>query len=404
MRVLFVTPYVPSLIRIRPYNWIRGLCAAGHEISLFTLVSGAADRAALGDIMRFCAEITTEPMPRWRPLWNGVRALPGQDPLQLAWSRHPRLTRRIQAAVAARDFDIAHIEHMRGACFAPSLVPLPTVYDAVDSITFLQEQTRHLGPRPLDRWLAAFEVERSRRFEQEVIGRFDRVLVSASVDADYFRPSTASAGAERVVVLPNSVDLDRFHARSDGRDPATLIFSGKMSYHANIAAVHRLVSDILPVVWTRRQDVRLVIAGSSPPRSVTRLARDPRVTVTGYVADIGSWLRRATLAVCPTTYSAGSQNKVLEAMASGVPVVASRAATKALEAAPGTDYRLADDDETFAGEILDLLASPSAREALAAQGRIYVTAHHDATVLGQRLDAVYSSVRSAASPRRNPVP
>jgi glycosyltransferase involved in cell wall biosynthesis len=115
------------------------------------------------------------------------------------------------------------------------------------------------------------------------------------------------------------VDLEFFRPQVVPRDPATLIFTGKMSYHANLAAALDLIRDIMPRIWAHRPEVRVQIVGRNPPAWLRRAARDPRVEIVGTVPDLRPYLARATLAVCPLRYAVGIQNKVLEARPWGLP-------------------------------------------------------------------------------------
>ena len=105
------------------------------------------------------------------------------------------------------------------------------------------------------------------------------------------------------------------------RDGRTVIFTGKMSYHANVAGALYFAHEVLPRIWQRDPQVRFQIVGKDPPQAVQQLARDARIEVTGYVKDLRPYLAQATVAVCPVAYAVGIQNKVLEAMAMQVPVV-----------------------------------------------------------------------------------
>src|SRR5205807_2428662 len=125
-------------------------------------------------------------------------------------------------------------------------------------------------------------------------------------------------------VIPNGVDMEHFQPDAE-RQPPSLVFSGKMSYHANVTAVLYFVREILPRVRAVEPHVRLRIVGSNPPPEIRRLATDPLITVTGYVPDVQEAVRGAAVAVCPVTVKVGIQNKVLEAMAMGLPVVSTRA-------------------------------------------------------------------------------
>lgn len=364
-------------------------------------MSDAADRAALEEIRPYCRSISPFEMPRWQPLRNCVRAVTSGEPFQLAWSRHDSMAAALRASVIDGGFDVAHIEHLRAACFAPALTELPVVYDAVDSIALLFEQTRRAGLRRADRWRARLDLNRTRRFERGMLATFDRVLVSSPVDLTHLRDEAPSAEvASRLALLPNPVDLEYFRPGTGHREPATLIFTGKMSYHANVAAVDQLVRHIMPRVWQQRADVHVLLVGQAPGPELTAMANDPRVTVTGYVPDLRPSFARATLAVCPMTYGVGIQNKVLEAMAAGVPVLASHRAVEALNAEPGRDLAVADSVEDFVTAILRLLASPGDRSFLAARGRAYVAAHHMGSVLGRRLEAIYRQAIYSRRARR----
>ncbi len=390
MRVLFVSSSVPSPLRSRPYAWIKSLAALGHDVELFTLSRNGRDAAALADVRRYCASVTVEPLPSWRPWLNGLQTLADRDPFQVTASRHPVFAEKVRTAAAGGVADVAHIEHPAAACFAPMVSPLPTVYDAVGSFGQLAHDTRRCGPRSADRWGAAIELRRTRAFEREMLYRFERVLVSSPIDGSRLRDAAATAAAaSRLVIVPSPVDLDYFRPGDGAREPATLLFLGTMSFHANVAAVRRLVVHIMPRVWQERPDVRVLIVGRGPGREVRAFARDSRIAVTGYVDDIRVFLARATMAVCPAIYGVGTHHMVLEAMASGVPVLASHRAVEALDAEPGVHLAVADSAEDFAAGILHLLDAPADRRTLASRGRAYVAAHHQGPLLGRTLERAY---------------
>jgi glycosyltransferase involved in cell wall biosynthesis len=166
-----------------------------------------------------------------------------------------------------------------------------------------------------------------------------------------------------------------------------------MDYHANVAGALTLARAILPLVWERDPSVRLTIAGGRPPAAVRRLARDRRVTVSGYTADLRPLIGAAQIAVSPLPYAVGIQNKILEAMALGTPVVASSTAAAGLHAVPGRDLLVAETPDEFAGAVLRLLDDAQLRQALAERGLRYIATHHDwPTVIGQ-LTSVYERAR-----------
>jgi glycosyltransferase involved in cell wall biosynthesis len=192
-----------------------------------------------------------------------------------------------------------------------------------------------------------------------------------------------------VTVVPNGVDLDYFQPWRGEREPATLVFSGKMSYHANATAIVHFVDHIWPLIRQERPDVRLRIVGSRPPEGILALTRDPAIEVTGYLPDLRSALGSATIAICPMTVRVGIQNKLLEAMAMGLPVVATAAAHGGLSATPGRDVLVAETPAGFAEQVCRLLNSPAARQQLGQAGRRFVELHHQWAASARQIAALY---------------
>jgi sugar transferase (PEP-CTERM/EpsH1 system associated) len=394
LRILFVSPYLPSLIRVRPYNLIKALAQRGHEITLLALEPPGEDTSGLDELRTWCRCVQTVPLPRWRTLWNGACALPSQTPFQAAYSRSPEMSALIHRTQAETDFDVVHLEHLRGAELSPVVNGIPTVFDSVDSISLLFELTRRSGPTWRSRLMARVDLGRTRRYESCLLERYLRVLVTSPRDKEALvRLSTSEDMDSRCVVLPNGVDLDYFSPLEDVPcDPATLIFTGKMSYHANVAAALDLASQVMPHVWASRSDARLIIAGKDPPPELLALTADRRITVTGTVPDLRPYLARAAVAVSPIRYSVGIQNKLLEAMAMATPVVSTPQATDALQIEPGQDLLVADTPQAIADVVIGLLTDYTLRQRVGQAGRRYVETNHNWNTSAERLEGIYREV------------
>ena len=403
LRLLFICPYIPSLIRVRPYNLLKYLARRGHDITLLALRPAGEDTSTLETLRAWCRRVETVELPRWRPLWNGLQALPGRTPFQAAYSRSPAMAHLIRQTLAGTTFDVIHVEHLRGAELTPTIQSPPIVFDSVDSISLLFEQVLSSGPTWRSRLLARLDLARTRCYEGRLLERFKRVLVTSARDRDALAELSAGRARiqplppppgieERLVVLPNGVDLDYFTPLKTPRHPASIIFTGKMSYHANVAAALDLANLVLPFVWQQMPDARLVLAGKDPPAELLALAADPRITVTGTLPDLRPCLGQATLAVMPMRYSVGIQNKVLEAMAMGTPVVSTPQAVAALQVTAGREALVADTPQAMAQAVIKLLTDQELRQALGRAGRSYVETFHDWEGSAERLEAVYAEV------------
>jgi sugar transferase (PEP-CTERM/EpsH1 system associated) len=393
LRILFITPYIPSLVRVRPYNLIKNLARHGHHITLLALVPPGEDTASLESLNSWCHRVQTVPLPRSQTLRNGLQAIPSRTPFQAAYSRSPAMTDLIRQIQADETFDVVHVEHLRGAELSRAVADLPIVFDAVDSITLLFDWVRRAGPTWHSRLLARLDLNRTRRYEARLLEGYQRVLVTSPRDKEALHQlSTAPDAGERLVVLPNGVDLDYFKPLVVSRDPATLVFTGKMSYHANVAAALDLAHQIMPLIWQQLPEAKLIIAGKDPTAELVALAADPRLTVTGTVPDLRPYLAQATVAVSPMRYGVGIQNKVLEAMAMATPVITTPQTVTSLQTQVEQDILVAETPQAIAQLVVDVVTNDTLGQQVGRAGRQYVETHHDWQVVAAKLETVYREV------------
>ena len=398
MRILFITPYVPSPIRVRPFNLIKGLAARGHAITLLTLAPGDEGKH-IPALRPYCQQIESVPFSRSQALTGVCYALLTGVPLQAAYGRSRRMIALLSDLLGRESFDVVHVEHLRASILGETIRSLPKVYDSVDCISLLFERTIALNPQWSSRLLARLDLGRTRRYEGRLARKYERVLVTSSEDRAALQELAARYGradeVKLVEVLPNGVDLNYFAPQNLPRQGQTIVFSGKMSYHANVASVLYLVHEIMPLVWRERPSVGLWVVGQSPTRAVQALVKDERVKVTGFVPDLRPYLAQAAVAVSPIRYGVGIQNKVLEAMAMGTPVVTSPRARLALQAEPGEDLLVADSPAAFAEQVLRLLGDDLLRQQIGTNGRRYVEKHHDWFAISADLARIYQETIDA---------
>lgn len=393
MRIALVAAYAPSPLRRRLYEFERGLVRRGHEVLLACPPAGAAGG-------RWAAALRRAP--------RLAAALVAGRPFQAAFDWDPRWSAALTARLAAWAPDVVHVEHLRAARYGAALAGRqPLLWDSVDCISDLFEQTLAQSASPRARAMARVELPRTRAYEARFVRLVDHCVVTSPRDREQLlrlaggTPADASAPPS-ISVVPNGVDLAEFAGDGSPRDAATLLFSGKLSYHANDTAARYLLAAVMPVVWRQRPDARVVLAGAEPGRALRELAaRAPGpVEVTGTVAELAPYLRRASLAVAPLVYGVGIQNKVLEAMAAATPVVASPVALRALAAAPGRDLLVGDDAAALAQHLLALLADPERAAAIGAAGRAYVERAHRWDDAVARLEEGYAVAVERFAARR----
>jgi len=368
LRILFLTGRFPFPAlkgdQLRAYQQIRGL-GRRHRLTLVYLTRGAA--ADHGALAGSCERIVAVPFGRGAMARGLLRGLFSDLPLQAALYQTEAMRAALRELGGA-SFDLVHVQLARMAPYLQEGVcPRPWVVDLVDALSLGMERriAEEWGPR---RIVARFEAGRLRSYERRVVTMADQTVVASARDKE------ALGGVRGVSLVPNAVDLEAFpYARRD-REPATVAFTGNMGYFPNVNAAVWFAKDVLPLVRAAVPGVRFLIVGARPARSVRALAADPAVTVTGRVDDMSPFLRRATVAVAPMRTGSGQQIKILEAMASGVPVVASAAEAEQVGGRHDQELLVASTEREFADHVVALLGDEGRADRLARNARRLVEA------------------------------
>lgn len=402
MKIAFIVPYVPNQVRTRPYNLVIHLTRLGHEVDVYTVGTGEHDQADAEALKSKCRNVYFYNQPAWKSLLNSAIAIPSGKPLQSVYSLQNDLVRYLEEVFGSqgRDFryDVVHIEHLRGSAygvFLKSWYPdLPVVWDSVDCISHLFQQAAGQSRSLFGRFISRLELGRTQKAEASLLHTFDHVLVTSDIDRKALLNTVRNGGRPAPIsILSNGVDQDYFKPNPDvEKEPDTLIFSGKMSYHANVSMVKYLVDEIMPVVWQNSPNVRLIIAGKDPSLEIKNMQDNPLVQVTGTVQDIRPFLWRSTIAVTPLVYGAGVQNKILEAMAVGLPVVSTSKALLSLGVTPGNEVLIGDTPQEFAAGILKLLKNHELRQKMSEAGGTYIRENHNWIKISGQLAAIYSQL------------
>ena len=367
MRVLFLThrlPYAPNRgDRIRAYHMLRAL-ATHAAVDLVSLVHDHEERAHAGDI-RDLATVTTLEVPRLRNGLRAVRALAGDQPLTHALLDSPGMSTVLARILQARrpDVVLAYCSGMARFALEPPLDGLPLILDMVDLDS---EKWRALAGTAtgLHRWIYRREARCLARFETAALRRSHATLIvnereQASVMA-------LMPGAD-VRVIPNGIDLDAFRSPVPAAAQPRVVFCGVMDYRPNVEAALWLARQVWPLVRAHRADARLLLLGATPVREIRALAQaDRTVEVSGSVPDVRPELWRSAVSAAPLMIARGIQNKVLEAVAAGLPAVVTPQVIQGLPPEVEPACTVAPNREDFAARLIHLLdRTPSERRAIA---------------------------------------
>ena len=381
--VLVATPYLPFPLAhggaVRMYNLMRRAAPDYDQV----LVSFAGDsREAPSELLDICCEVVLVKRP-------GTHLLPSTSrPDIVEEFDSPAFHAALRQTVRKWKPAVAQLEFTQMAQYAADCAPAKTVLVEHDVTLDLYQQLLAQG----DDWELRRQLERWVRFETAAWGRVDRVVTMSEKDRGLV------SGRAHVVCLPNGVDLERFRPVGGIPDPRRLLFIGSFAHLPNLLAVDFFLREAWPQL--KASGVTLhIIAGARHQfyldRYRDRVQPDLAqrgIEIEDFVADVRPAYERATLVVAPLVASAGTNIKIMEAMAMGKAVVSTPAGINGLDLNPGTDVMIANTGAEMAQAILGLLDNPAQRQAMEREARLTVEHTFDWDVVGRRQKQLYEEL------------
>jgi len=369
MRVVFLSsrlPYPPEGgDRFRVFHLLRTAAEAGHEVHLVSFDQDVPTREDLAPLNRFLASVRVVHMPPLLSKFRSAQALPGRMPLQAAYYQSKRMRRLTDRVMRRVRPDLVYTHLFRMAPYALELMeryPARWVIDFTDVISAGIERSLPYR-RGVDLWVHREEMRRIQQYEASIAPRFHECWVISEAER---RILAVLAPDARVRIVANGLVPEPM-APPVARDPARLLFLGFHEVFHNRDAVRFLVQDVFPRVRAAVPEVTLDIVGRGT-ETLGSWARGDGVRIVGYAPSLRDVLARATVFVAPHRFAAGVQNKVVQALASGMPVVTTPAVRLGLEPIPDGILRIAEDPAAIAGHVIALLRDPAVAAMLGQRG------------------------------------
>ncbi len=364
--------------KVRSYHLLKHL-AAQHQVFLGTFVDDPEDEAHVATVQGLCPDHHIARLnPRVAKL-RSLSALLTPQALSLRYYQNAGLQAWVNDILATQQIDAVVIfssvmaQYVKLAPGGPQ-VPMLVDFVDVDSAKWTQYAPRHRWPLS---WLYRREGRCLLAYERTVALRARHSFFVTDNETALFR-QLAPESAARVEAISNGVDADYFSPDAARPSPyptgvpaaehLAVVFTGAMDYWPNIDAVTWFVAEVLPALRLDWPALCFYIVGRSPPPSVLALA-GPAVVVTGTVPDVRPYLQHAAVVVAPLRVARGIQNKILEAMAMGRPVVASTACVEAINAQADQELVAASSANDFSRQISALLRAPQRSADVGRAGR-----------------------------------
>lgn len=408
MRILWVghnLAYPPKGgVLQRNYNLLRE-AAKSYEIHVLafdqpaTRPDGVTPDDCVRGLQEFCASAHWLPLP-WRTgkksrYLGAVRGLFSRDPFAFHWLHSKQMSTGLKKLLEDFTFDVVHFDTLGLAQYISFVKGSAVVLNHHNIESYMMERRARLESNIIRSYYWNREARRLRKAEMQWCPKFNKNIVVSKDDEDLLSGSVP--GIETTIV-PNGVDTSFFTPRPDP-EGRTLLFCGGLGWYPNRQAIQHFFDRIWPKLVRRIPDVEIFVVGRTPPTWLRRLtASDPRIHAPGFVEDVRPYFRRATAYVCPIRDGGGTRLKILDALAMGLPVIATPFACSGLTLEDNKEVLLAEKADDFVSRIEEVLSNTSLRKRLATAGRKAVENKYSWTTIGASL---YSAYEHAYNAHRN---
>ncbi len=407
MKILIITTQLPdppaSGGALRVLGIVRGLHDAGHQITLMSFATPTEVREAKR-LSALCERVVTIPPAPPRTVIRRLRDLALTHQPDIAFRFYdPAFEAQLRQLLAETPFDLIQIEAIEAACYLPTVRDTQpgakVVFDTFNAEYQLQRVIASIDRQELKRLPAAvyslIQTQRLKRYEARMCQLADAVIAVSPEDAEALRPFRNDG---KVFIVPSGITVEDYTnpsdtaAQSDNLHPNSLVFTGKMDYRPNIDAMIWFTDEILPLILRQQPDVHLYIVGQQPHARLERLNEHPNITLTGRVDSVIPYLHGADVYIAPLRMGSGTRLKLLEAMACRCAIVATTTASAGLLDEAKQAMLIADDPQTFAEAVVELLRDSDQRQAAGVQAYEQVSTHYDWSKLIPKLLNTYREI------------
>ncbi len=384
MKILYLTSRFPHPLekgdKLRAYYQMKAL-SKEHEIYLVSIIDQDPDKKDLEKLKEICTEvycIHIKPMERYVSL---ARAVFSNLPFQIAYFYNHQAAKNIVQIATAIQPDHIFCQLTRMSEYARKL-PYPRTLDYMDCFS-VSMQRRSMVATKWQAWLYKKEALRMMDYEATISDEFDHLTIISEQDRDQFKFENAC----NIQVIPNGISPSFFDYNNAIDKMYDIVFVGNMSYLPNIEAAEYIIHQILPQL---NSDIKVLLAGAQPSPRIHNLA-GPHVHVSGWMDDIRVAYASGKIFVAPMWTGTGQQNKILEAMAMGIPCITTHVVNNAILATENEEILLAETDKEFTNAILKLLSDAQLYDKLSVKSRRFVRENYDWNKTGHLLAQLFKN-------------
>lgn len=387
MKILVVLSRIPYPLdkgdKLRAFYQIKEL-AKNNDVYLFCLNNSTINPKAETILLSFVKKICIGQFNKFDSILGMTKSLFDGTPFQTGYFSHRKNIEKLNSFCEKVNPDIVYYQFVRTAKY--SNINLPKVLDFQDALsTNMKRRASKSGF--LQKCLFNIEAKRLQKYEAKMFDIFNKLTIIVETD----KKEIKHPSQDEITVISNGVDDSYFNYKSNKNKEFDIIFSGGMSYAPNSVAAIFLATEIMPLVWEKLPNTKLVIAGANPTTSVQSLNSE-NIKVTGWVDDMKEYYAKSKIFVAPMQIGTGLQNKLLEAMAMNLPCISSPLANEALGATHNENILIASSPKEYADSIINLLQNPSLADQIAQKGNEFVRENYRWETYGSQLESILKQV------------
>lgn len=370
--------------KLRAYYQLRELSKT-YRVTLVALTDSKVDQTAKEQVSSYCENLEVISLTWFSKISQMALCIFSKLPFQVGYFYSLKANNKIKQLIKVNDFKYIYNQLIRTSEYTKNIHHIPKVIDYMDALSMGIKRRIELQPT-YKKWLFKIEAKRLAKYEREIFDYFEYKTIISEQDKKLIQHPEASD----IVCIPNGIDESFFNFVPITKD-AELVFTGNMSYPPNIEATKYLSEHILP----RLPNSKLLISGASPAPAVKEIANSNiSIELTGWVDDIRTSYARGKVFVAPMFIGTGMQNKLLEAMAMGLPCITTSLANDAIKGIHGTHIFVADTKEEFVKTIQELLANEVLREQIGQNAKAYVQQNFSWEISTAKLVEIFNSVKN----------
>lgn len=354
--------------KLRAFHQIKEL-SKKHEIILCALSDTKVKKGSVEILSKYCKEIHVIRLPKWKIYWNVFHQLLFTNKsLQVAYFYNESAQKKVDSLLEKYQPEHIYCQLIRVAEYVKNSSITKTM-DYMDALARGMERRVDHAPFYL-KFFLKLEAIRLKRYEHLIFNKFDNLTIISEQD----KKLIVNIDNHNIEVVPNGVDYSTYQYKNEPKE-YDLIFTGNMGYPPNIDSAIYIVNYIMPLVWSKIPEAKLVIVGAEPDTKVLNLKSD-KVTVTGWVDDISDYYAKSKVFIAPMQIGTGLQNKLLEAMAMKLPSITSDLANNALGAIHAQNILIGEEPEEYAKHVVNLLQNDGLYATISEEGYRYVKEHY----------------------------